>query len=89
MSGDEVNVFSQRLRADVHVPPQLADVVLGREGWQNLLYPREPVIEIFEMCGNHVLVHWPHLLEKDGGERTAILASSGRRNARTVKAREA
>jgi hypothetical protein len=59
--------------------------VFGRESWQNLLHPREPSIDIFEMFVNHRGVHRPHLLGKDGGERTAILASSRRRNDRTAE----
>jgi hypothetical protein len=55
------------------------------KGWQNLLHPREPAIEIFEMSRDHGVVHQPHPPEKDGGERTAILASSWRGNARAVK----
>src|SRR5204863_5481039 len=59
--------------------------LFGRKGWQELLYFREPAIEIFEMSRDHVVVHRPHLLGKDGGERTAILASSRQRNDRTAE----
>ena len=38
---------------------------LGRKGWQKLLYPRKPAIQIFEMCRDHVVVHQSHL-PKDG-----------------------
>lgn len=59
-------------------------LVPRREGWQNLLHAREPAIEIFEMSRDHGVVHQPHLPENDGGDRTAILASSWRGNARAV-----
>ena len=60
------------------------ELLFGREGWQNLLHPCEPAIEIFEMSRDHGVVHQPHLPENDGGERTAILASSWRGNDRAA-----
>jgi hypothetical protein len=36
------------------------------------------------MSRDHGVVHQPHLPENDGGDRTAILASSWRGNARAV-----
>ena len=85
----KLDVAAQGFTDDVHVTARslafLAQLRFGREGWQNLLHPCEPAIEIFEMSRDHGIVHKPDLTEKHGGERTAILASSWRGNARAVK----
>jgi hypothetical protein len=48
---------------------------------QNLLYVGKPEIEVIEMTCDHRIVHQPLLPENEGGDRTAILASSEHSNA--------